>query len=120
MEKKNKKGVIAIYLVFIGLALLVILIASVVAPFGVLLNTKLYAAGEDILQQSEAALSGINNTAVRNQINASIQEALGDAQTNIDINSDIFQYGWVIVVILVTLVVFLFTRKTIEVSGGII
>jgi sensor domain CHASE-containing protein len=118
MFKNNKRGVIAIYLVFMAMAVLVILVAAVLAPMGVMLNTKFYEVGEQLMLDSQATLAEINDSVVRAQINASIQEGLDDLQTNIDINADIFQYGWVIAVILVTLVVFLFTRRTVEVGGG--
>ena len=118
MAKTNKRGVIAIYLVFMGMAIMVLLVAAVLAPLGVRLNTEFYAVGEQLMLDSQDTLTQINDSVVRAQINASIQEGLDDLQTNIDINADIFQYGWVIAVVLVTLVVFLFTRRTIEVSGG--
>lgn len=107
-----------LYITFFIVAILIITLAAVIAPMGVRFNTVMYEAGEQLLIDSNATLAQINNTEVRTELYASIDQALDSAQTNIDINTDIFQYSWIVVLILVFLIIFIFTRRTVEVQGG--
>lgn len=115
---RRKDGVIMLYITFFIVAILVITLAAVIAPMGVRFNTVMYEAGEQLLIDSNATLAQINNTEVQTELYGAIDEALDSAQTNIDINTDIFQYGWIVVLILVFLIIFIFTRRTVEVQGG--
>lgn len=114
----KKKGQVSFYFSFIIVALIVIVISAVLAPMGVLFNTRMYEAGEDILLQANASLSGINDPTVRAAIGNVTTEALDATVTNITVNSDIFQYGWILVIALAGIVIFIFTRRTIEYGGG--
>ncbi len=118
MKKLNKKAQVSFYFSFIIVALIVVVISAVLAPMGVLFNTRMYIAGESILRQSNATLSEIHDATVREAIGNVTTEALAATQTNITVNSDIFQYGWILVIALAGIVIFIFTRRTIEYSGG--
>lgn len=117
---KNKRGAVSIYLTFMFTAIFVLLIASVLAPMGVLINTEFYAMGEDIMLQANQSIEDINNASVRNSIRASVNSGLNSLQDNIEVNADIFKYSWIIVIILSAMVLFLFTRRITEYTGGFV
>lgn len=119
--KKNKKSQIVIWLVWFGVAVLFITVVAVLAPFGVLFNTKMYEAGEKIYLKTNATLN-ITNTEVRNSVQNSINSGFDALATNIDVNADMFQYGWIAFLILSSLVVFVYVLriKQIQGQGGII
>lgn len=117
-KKPCKKAQVSMYFVFIITAIIIIVISAVLAPMGVLFNIKMYEAGENILLQANESISGINDPTVRAAIYNVTESALDAGQTNIEVNSDIFQYGWILVIVLSGIVIFIFTRRTVEYSGG--
>ncbi len=114
----NKKAQAVLFVYFFISAIIIVTIAAVFAPMGVLFNSKMYAAGDDILARAQADIDDIHDTAVRTQINDTISAAKAAGQNNIDVNASIFQYGWVFVLILTGLIVFLQTRRLIEIGAG--
>lgn len=117
---KNKRGVVMLYISFIITAIMVVLIASVFAPMGVLFNEKMYEAGDMIMAQSQSSIDNINDVGIRNEINATIQSARDATQNNIEVNSDIFKYSWIFVLVVGMLVVFIYSRRLTEVNSGYI
>jgi len=114
----NKRGVVALYLVFIISAVIVVLISAVFAPMGVLFNSKMYAAGLDIMSKANTSINNITDPVIKAEIQATIQSAYDAADNNIDVNAAIFQYGWILIIGLVAVIVFMYTRSLIEVGGG--
>jgi hypothetical protein len=114
---KNKKGSITLFIVFLISAFSILIIASVFAPMGVRATTKFYEMGEKQVLNAQDDLNGINNTDIKTELNATFNNALGAVQNNIEINSMLFQYGWIFVIILSGLIIFLFTRRLVEYGG---
>ncbi len=118
---KHKKATVSIYIAFMFTAIIIVLIGSVFAPMGVVFNTQMYTAGEDILIMANESIQNINDPVVRAAIQDNLNEALAAGQVNIQVNTDMFQYSWVFVVLLAAIVAFLATRQVVEVgrfSGG--
>lgn len=118
----NKKASITIYFVIFMAALFIVVFASVLAPAGVLLNAELYAAGENILLNANDSIANINDVGVRSQLRNATEAALDSGEFNIETNAALFQYSWVIVLILVGFIGFLYTRSLTErqIGGGLI
>lgn len=114
---KNKKGFLSVFFAFIVLAIIIITISAVIAPMGVLFTTEMYKAGEGILNQSNESLEGITNPEIKEAIGGSINSAKQATMDNIEVNSDIFQYGWVLVLGLIAIVLFLLSRSIVEYGG---
>ena len=115
---KNKKAQVSIYMAFMITAIIIVLIAAFMAPMGVLINTEFYAAGEELMLEANESINNIDDATVRQQIQDVITEGLSAQQNNIEVNSDIFQYSWILVIGLTALVVFLYTRRIVAFSGG--
>ena len=115
---KGKKGQITFYLYFIIFAFVMIVLAALLAPMGVLFTTEMIGAGERILNNTQADLDDIQDTDIRESLNNTIISAMDTAQDNIEVNSSFFQYSWVFIIILSALGVFLLTRRIVEVTGG--
>lgn len=114
----NKKGSIAIYMAFIITAVIIVVITAVFAPMGVLFNTKMYAAGEDIMLRANQSIEEINDATVKAAVRSNINNAFAAQENNIAINANLFQYSWVFIIGLSALVVFLYTRRLAEIQGG--
>ena len=118
MKRMNKKASVVLYFVFMLTAIFVILIAAFFIPMAVRFNSEMYKAGEMIMLDSNASISGIKNETVRAEIQGVIGTALGAGQNNIEVNSFLFQYSWVLVIGIVALVIFLYSRSMIELRSG--
>ena len=115
---KKKKAQITIYFVFFIAATMIILIGAFVAPMGVRFSTEMYMAGEQLLADSNVSIQNIADTTVRDQITGVISSAMNAQTNNITVSSNLYQYSWVFVLILVGLVSFLYTRRLVEYGGG--
>lgn len=113
-----KKAQISIYFVYMIFAIIIVVIAAIFAPIGVLMNSELYQAGEDILNDANESIQSIQDTSIKNSVNAVVASAKNSAENNININANLFQYGWILVIGLTALVIFLFTRRLVEYGAG--
>jgi len=112
------KGQVSLFITFMVLAIFIVLLGALFAPMGVLFNTKMYAAGEQIMLDANASIMNIKDTSVRNSIQEVISSGLSETQNNIDVNTAIFKYSWVVLLIITGLVVFLQSRKLVEYGYG--
>lgn len=117
----KKKSSVVIYFVFLITVLVIIVITAVFAPMGVLINSELYQAGEDIMLEANESINNIDDASVRASVLATVDAGFDAQQNNIEVNANLFQYGWIFVIILSGIVVFLFTRRIVEIQqGGIV
>ena len=118
MKKTNKKGQAALYIVFIISSLFIILVAAFFAPMAIRFNTEMYKAGEKIMIDANESIQEIKNDTIREKYTGIIDQAVATTDTNITINSNLFRYGWILIIGLAALVVFLWTRSLVEVNTG--
>jgi len=118
LPRMNKKGQTAIYFAWIVVAFTILLIGAFAAPLGTRFSTAVYLAGEDILNDTMPEIESIQDDDIRQSINNSINRAKDNTETNIDVSSDLFQYSWVMILIVTIVGLFLFTRKLVEYGQG--
>jgi len=104
------------YFSFMVVSLLVVLVAAVLAPIGVRFNTEAYLAGQDILENTQPSIDLISDADVLASVNSTVNAAKSAATNNIEVNSNIFQYSWIFIILLAGLVVFLYTRRLTEIN----
>lgn len=112
-----KKGQVTIFITFIFISIIIITIAGVLAPMGVLFNTKMLTAGEEIINRSQADIANIQDVEIRTAVQNISVSAMAAGENNIIVNNQIYKYSAVIMIVLAGLVVFLFTRQIVEVTG---
>lgn len=118
MKRWDKRASLSLYITFVIVGILIVLIAAVFAPMGVLFNVEAYRAGELILDQANSSIEGIQDPNVKASVIDVIGSAKSSAQNNIEVNGNIFQYGWIFLLGISALVVFLYSRRLVEVGGG--
>lgn len=114
----KKKAQVTMYIYFMFMAVIILVIAAVFAPMGVLFNTRMYAAGEDILLRANSSIADIHDPVVKQRVYNVVNTAYDAGEENINVNANIFQYSWVVMIILTGIVVYLQTRKLVEVGAG--
>ena len=121
--KFYKKGQVMLYIYFIFVAIVITAIAAVIVPMGVVFNQNIYTAGNSLLTSVYPQVSQIQDTEVKSQLNQSFVNAMAATADNISIGTSIFQYSWLIVILLTGLIVFIYTRQLVEVNktqGGFV
>jgi predicted PurR-regulated permease PerM len=117
-KRKNDKGQVTFVFIFLFVAVIILVVTALVAPMMVRFNSVMYAAGDDILAASQDDITGISDPVIRAQINDSINEARDASQTNINVGTDLYQYSWIFMLVLVAIIMYLFSRQTIEYGSG--
>lgn len=121
MKKINKKGTVMLYLTFMIVLIIIVILAGVLAPMGVLFNTKMYAVGEDlIIRANNTHLQEISDAGVKSEIEGVFSTALVSGQNNIDVNAALYRYGWVVALVITGLILFIYARRMVEYGGGIV
>jgi cell division protein YceG involved in septum cleavage len=115
---KNKKAQVTMYITFFILTLVLITIFSFIVPMGVKFNSVMYVNGEKIIISSNQTISEIQDAEIKAQIIESNRKALAATQNNIEINNALYQYGWVFLLLITLIVIFLQTRLLVEVNRG--
>lgn len=100
------------------MSLAIITLGAVFAPMGAEFSVEFYAAGEDILLMANESISLIEDQNVKDRFYESVGNALDSQEQNVTITTNMYQYSWIIVLVLAGLVLFLFTRQVVEFSGG--
>ena len=111
------KAQLTFVFVFIVASVILVSVSAVFAPMMVLFNAEMYAAGDDILNQANSSINNISDATIKAEIQAAIGQAQDATQTNIDVGTDLFQYGWVLLLILLAVIIYLIARQNIEFSG---
>jgi amino acid transporter len=117
---KGKKSQVSIYLYWFFAAIILVVIASLIAPMGVNISSQFYLQGEKLMEDSLPVINSIHNAEVRTTLNATVHDALSNTADNIEFNANLFQWGWVAVLGLSALMAFLYTRRLVEYGGGFV
>ena len=110
----NEKGVAAYFYLFFMVSIILLFLFAVAIPFMQTFNIEAYAMGEDILESSQPAIDSIDNTEVRESIQGMIDSQLESTANQVDILGVFFQYGWLIIILVVLLIIFMASRETVE------
>lgn len=116
-RQMNKKANLTLAFVFIASSVVLIILAGLFTPMLVQFSTFTLTMGDNLIVDTKPTLENINNTAIRNQINASLQGAEQASADNISILAGFYQYAWVILIIVTGLIIFLLTRVLVETGG---
>lgn len=116
---KARKGQVTVFISFFIIAFVILVLAALVAPFGIDSSVQFYLAGESIINNTQVRVEQIQDADVKAHVKDVIQGAKDNTQTNIDVYGSLYQYGWVVALVLTALVVFLATRRNVDYGGGL-
>jgi len=117
-KQSNKRGQVTFMIVFFIAGTLMLIIAAFAVPTGIRLTSELYAAGDDLIQQSNVTIANISDTSVRDSIQGAFGEATSATTSNIEVYTAIYKYGWILAIIAVCLIIFMSVRRLVEFGGG--
>jgi predicted PurR-regulated permease PerM len=115
---KSNKGVISMFIIFIIAAIVGVLIFAVFIPMGISFTTTMYHEGDTLIADANTTANLISDPTVKANLQDAFAEARGQTENHITFLSFLYQYGWIFVVGLVALVLFVYTRRLVEYGGG--
>ena len=118
-KKLNERGSITYFIGFVFLALVLLTLFAVVVPLLISINTSFYEAGERILMDTNDTVSNLEEGEIKNQLQASLTTSRNSLPEQINILQVFFQYGWLILILAILMVLFLTTRRNVESGQGL-
>jgi len=103
----NKKGVILFWIVTLLVFGLIILTATILVPLGKQYGEDSLEAGAEIILDAKETISEVKNITERTEIESYLDNAYNSKSENAELSNQFFQYGWLIVLILTALGVFI-------------
>lgn len=117
---KGNRGSVSIFTVFIILAITIVLLSALVMPLVINFNTKIYQAAEPTLLNARATASTFQDANVSNAVLGSITSAQDSISTNIEIHSLFFTHSWFILIVMIALALWIYSRQQVELEARII
>jgi len=110
----NNKGQVAYFFVFVFVAIGLLFLFAVATPFLQTFNIEAYKVGETIINDAQGDIDEIQNTEVRESIDGLLTAQQESMEGQTDVLGVFFQYGWIIIIVVLVLLIFMATRQTVE------
>lgn len=81
---------------------------------GAFIATNFYGAGEDLIIQSNATIQSIQDANVKAALTATFNDAQANGVTNIAVATNLYQYSYIIIILIAALIAFLSARRLVE------
>lgn len=117
-KRLNNKGSIAFFIVFAFLAFITLTIFVFMLPILIDFNTRAYATAENLLVDANTTAQDIQNPTVKASFESVITSSTNSIPTQVEILGFFFQYSWIIVLVVITLALYMYTRQSVEAEGG--
>lgn len=109
---ETRKGNIGLFLIFVVFAFVMIVLFGLIIPFLININAGIFDGAQIIL--SEINTDNIENEVIRAELNQTLTDATASIPTQINILSMFFKYGWLIIIVLILLMLFMLSRQSVE------
>jgi uncharacterized membrane protein len=115
---KNERGSVAYWLIFIILAIILMALFAVTIPMLQTIDAQFYAAAQPLLDKQQIVINGITDANVQASMQANLDAQRVSIPHQIEVLGMFFQYGWIIIIVIIAVVLFLLARRNVE--AGII
>lgn len=114
----NSRGNISFVLVFALLSVAIIFMFAFLSPTLQVFTTKIYGVGEPLLEDANTTALTFNDATIKNTVQSSLQASKDTTATQIEVLNFFYQYAWLFVIGLVSLILLLFSRFLVERQVG--
>lgn len=114
----DSRGNISFVFIFVFLAIVIVFMFAFLSPALQIFTEKIYLAGEPMLIDANTIAGEIQDSQVQTSIRNSLQASKDTTSTQIETLNFFYQYAWVFVLALVSLVLLLFSRFLVERQVG--
>lgn len=116
--KSNQRGVLTFWFIFTFLIITLVVLFAFTLPVSLNVQTKMYEAGEDQLNDALITANSIEDSNAKSLILGVVNDAKGAQEENIEIVGFLIQYGWVFILIIVSAISYLWARSFVETQQG--
>jgi len=116
--KEDERGTLTYFIVFIFLVVILLVLFAFGIPLAIRANTEFYTVGEQLINESSATISSIQNQTIKQEIQNALNSAQQSTAEQIDILAWFFQYSWIWILLVITLVIFVIARRSVEYGTG--
>lgn len=112
--RDDSGGFASFFLVFVLLGTMLLFLFAIACPFLISFSSHTYLMGQEIMENTMDDLEAIENETIREEIIGTINQSQAATAENIDMLSFFFQYGWVLIIVIVSVVMWMLARRTSE------
>lgn len=110
----NQKGQTSFFIVFIIGAIFFTLLFAIIIPSVINFNLKAYQSAEQLFDMAEETANKIQDANIKTAMLEMTDVSQSSIPTQTQILGEFFQWGWVITIFCIALVLFIITRKQVE------
>lgn len=111
---KDNKGSFAYFYVFVALSIILVLMFALFIPFSELFLQKTYTMSDKLLTDARIEAENISDANIKATVLATYDAQSSQIPDSIDVLSVFFQYGWLLIPLIIVLVLFLLSRQQVE------
>ena len=115
---KDERGSFSYFMVFIMLAVILVFLFAIGIPMLTQINSEFYKAGEPMLDTAYENAMLVEDADVQAAMLSNIDGQRQSIPDQVEVLSIFFQYGWLIIILVIVMVLFMSSRRSIE-SGGL-
>ena len=109
---ERRKGFATLLILFIFVSLVLVVIFGFMTPVMIDFDTQIYLAGQDVMTNID--VDAIQDESVKQQINQTLNESIASIPDQITILGFFHRYGWVVIIIIVFMILFVVARQWVE------
>lgn len=115
----DERGSFAFFVIFAISLTLLLLLFAIGIPLGLTAISQFFKVGDDLITDSSQTFSTIQNETIKQQVTNALNSAQQSTADQVSILSWFVQYAWIWILLVVTLVVYMLGRRTVEYGGGL-
>ena len=114
-----KKGNASLYIIITILSFVLIFVFVFATAINSVLLARLMQGADRILKNANPSIASISNSEVRNAVNASINSGKAAGVDTYEINSIMYRFGWVFIIIILIVVIYILAgfENNIDIRG---
>lgn len=114
----SRKAQVGLFFTWLIIVIIFSVMAAIIAPMGVVFNTEILAASENIYLQANDSLQQIQDPTIKAAVQSNIDKSFDAGQYNIQVTNNLYVYMWLIILIITAIILYVFSRQTVEYASG--
>lgn len=114
--RKNDRGSLSYFFIFIFLAAILLTLFVIANPLMIEIETEFFSVGSDLIEDARSKVDTESDKA--DDLRSALDAAIASEEDNVKNLQGFFQYAWVIIIVVVTLVIYMIGRANMQRQSG--